>query len=83
MPYEMEKLSKKCYRVYNRVSNRTFSKCTSKKNAIKQLRLLRAMIYNKHFIFQQRPKKTNRHYGKNKTNKTRTRKNKYYNKIRF
>lgn len=76
----MRKLSKKCYRVYNRASNRTFSKCATKKNAIKQLRLLRALVYNKHFIFRQLPKKTQIRYGRNKANKTRTRKQNFYKK---
>lgn len=51
MPYTLRKVNKKpCYRVYNKKSRKTFSKCTSKKNATKQLRLLRAIIYNKDFV---------------------------------
>ena len=51
MPYTIRKVkNKSCYRVYNKKSHKTFSKCSSKKNATKQLRLLRAIIYNKNFV---------------------------------
>jgi len=51
MPYTLRKVNNKpCYHVYNKKSRKTFSKCASKKNAIKQLRLLRAITYNKNFI---------------------------------
>jgi len=51
MPYRTRKVpNKNCYRVYNRKSKKTFSKCTSKQNAIKQLRLLRAVEFNKNFV---------------------------------
>jgi hypothetical protein len=50
MPYSTRKVrGKNCYRVYNIKTKKTFSKCTSKKNAEKQLRLLRAIHYNKDF----------------------------------
>ena len=42
MPYTYRKVyRKKCYKVSNRLSKRIFSKCTTKKKALKQLRLLR------------------------------------------
>jgi hypothetical protein len=42
MPYTYRKVyRKKCYKVSNRLSKRVFSKCTTKKKALKQLRLLR------------------------------------------
>jgi hypothetical protein len=55
MPYVTRKVTKKsCYKVYNRKSKRIFSKCTTKENAKKQLKLLRAIQYNKNF----KPRKT-------------------------
>jgi len=51
MPYSMRKVHKKpCYSVKNRKTKRVFSKCATKENAKKQLRLLRAIKYNKNFI---------------------------------
>jgi hypothetical protein len=51
MPYTIRKVhGKKCYKVYNRVSKRVFSKCTDEKNAKSQLRLLRALEFNKSFV---------------------------------
>lgn len=55
MPYSIRKVrGKSCYRVSNisktRKNKRVFSKCSSKKNATLQLRLLRALQYNKSFI---------------------------------
>jgi hypothetical protein len=51
MPYKIRKIkNKSCYRVYNKNSKKIFSKCTSKQNATKQLRLLRAIEYNKKFV---------------------------------
>ena len=50
MPYQTRKVNKKdCYRVSNRNTKRVFAKCTTKENAKKQLRLLRALEYNKNF----------------------------------
>ena len=52
MPYGIRKLSKRnCYKVFNKKTKKIFSKCSSLKNANKQLRLLRAIQYNKDFIF--------------------------------
>ena len=54
-PYRMDYIrSQKCYTVKKTKSKknakpRVFSKCTTRKNAIKQIRLLRAILYNPHF----------------------------------
>ena len=51
MPYATRKVrNKTCYSVYNKRNKRIFAKCTSKKNAIKQMKLLRAIQYNKNFV---------------------------------
>jgi len=50
MPYQLRKVNKRrCYSVKNLKKKKTFSKCTSKKKAQKQIRLLRALQYNKDF----------------------------------
>jgi hypothetical protein len=50
MPYSIRKVSKKgCYSVKNKYTNRVFAKCATKENAKKQLRLLRAIEFNKSF----------------------------------
>ena len=50
MPYKIRKKRKKnCFSVKNLKKKKTFSKCTTKKNAQKQIRLLRALQYNKDF----------------------------------
>ena len=50
MPYSVRKVrGKPCFKVYNKKTKRVFSKCASKKNVEKQLRLLRAIEYNKNF----------------------------------
>ena len=57
MPYKSRKMrGKSCYRVYNKKSKKVFAKCTTPENAEKQLRLLRALQYNKNFIFRPRNK---------------------------
>lgn len=57
MPYATRKMpNKDCYKVYNRKSKKVFSKCSSKKNATKQLRLLRALQFNKNFVIKPRNK---------------------------
>lgn len=64
MPHIMRKVNKKnCYRVSNKKTKKVFAKCSSKKNATRQIRLLRAIENNKNFI----PNRRNR---KNKTLKT-------------
>jgi hypothetical protein len=51
----MRKTNKKdCYRVYNSKTKKTFSKCSTRDNAIKQLRLLRALQFNKNFVLRNR-----------------------------
>jgi len=51
MPYTYRKVrGKSCYRVYNKKTKKTFAKCSTKEKAIKQLRLLRAIQYNKKFV---------------------------------
>jgi len=51
MPYKTRKVrGKSCYTVKNYKKKKTFSKCTTKENAIKQMKLLRALQYNKDFI---------------------------------
>ncbi len=62
MPYTMRKVpGKKCYRVskkYTKKSKRgtrkVFSKCATRENAVKQMRLLRALEYNKNFTYKRR-----------------------------
>jgi len=55
MPYATRKVrGKNCYRVYNRKTRRVFAKCSSKEKAKQQMRLLRAIQYNKSF----RPRKS-------------------------
>jgi len=52
MPYRMRKVSRKnCYRVSKKTgSRRVFAKCATRKNAIRQMRLLRALEHNKDFV---------------------------------
>jgi hypothetical protein len=61
MPYKTRKVrGKNCYRVFNRNSKRVFAKCASKENAIKQMRLLRAVENNKSFKLRLRNTRKNR-----------------------
>ena len=55
MPYSLRKVpNKKCYMVFKKKTKnsgkRVFSKCTTLKNAKKQLKLLRAIQFNKDFV---------------------------------
>ena len=51
MPYVIRKVpNKACYRVTNKKTKKVFAKCSSKKNAEKQVRLLRAIENNKGFV---------------------------------
>lgn len=51
MPYTLRKVRQKsCYRIINPKTKRVFAKCSTKRNAVKQLRLLRAIQYNKKFV---------------------------------
>lgn len=63
MPYTMRKVpGKNCYRVTKTnktrksksASRRVFAKCSTKTNAVKQLRLLRAIQYNKNFVLRKK-----------------------------
>ncbi len=50
MPYATRKVrNKSCYRVYNRITKRVYSKCATKKRANRQIRLLRALENNPKF----------------------------------
>jgi len=50
MPYRTRKVrGKSCYRVTNTDKKKVFAKCTSKKNGMKQMKLLRALQFNKNF----------------------------------
>ena len=61
MPYVLRKVrGKNCYSVRNKRTKRAFSKCTTKEKAKKQLRLLRAIIYNKSFKLRKQSKKQTR-----------------------
>ena len=51
MPYTIRKLPRRnCYTVYNSKTKKVFSKCTSRIKGKRQLRLLRALQFNKNFI---------------------------------
>lgn len=51
MPYKIRKTkNKNCFTVYNAVTKRKFAKCTSRDNALSQIRLLRAIQFNKNFV---------------------------------
>ena len=50
MPYTVRKVrNQSCYKVYNKNTKKVHSKCTSKEKALKQIRLLNAIKYNKKF----------------------------------
>jgi hypothetical protein len=50
-PYKSRKVrGKSCYTVKNKKTKRVFSKCSTKENANKQMKLLRALLFNKKFI---------------------------------
>lgn len=69
MPYKSRKVANKnCYRVYNRKTKKTFAKCSTKENAAKQIRLLRAIQNNKNFVPNGRKNQPN---GRNQTRKVR------------
>jgi hypothetical protein len=58
MSYTVIKVKGKynCYRVINPGTNKIFSKCSTRKNAVKQSKLLRAILFNKTFIPNSRNK---------------------------
>lgn len=48
MPYKIrKKRNQNCFTVYNAKTKRIYSKCTTRKKAEKQIRLLRAIKYGK------------------------------------
>jgi hypothetical protein len=48
MPYKIrKKRNQNCFTVYNTKNKRIFAKCTTRKKAQKQIRLLRAIKYGK------------------------------------
>jgi hypothetical protein len=48
--YAMRKVrGKDCYKVYSKRTQRIFAKCTTKEKAERQLKLLRALVYNDKF----------------------------------
>lgn len=59
MPYTIRR-RKRCYQVVNKKSKRVFSKCSTKAKASRQLRLLRAIQYNKNFVPRSRSRKQRR-----------------------
>lgn len=70
MPYRSRKVrGKPCYRVTNKDNKKVFAKCASKENAKKQMKLLRAIHYNKNF------KPNGSRSGKRSGNRSGTRKN--------
>lgn len=61
MPYTLRKVpGKSCYRIKNKYTKRVFAKCSTMENAKKQLRLLRAIEFNKSFKLLPRGKRTTR-----------------------
>ena len=69
MPYSIRKVSKKdCYSIKNKYTKRVFAKCATKENAKKQLRLLRAIEFNKSFKLLPKGKRLNDKYISNKRN---------------
>jgi len=50
MPYILKKVrGKNCWQVRNKYTKKVFSKCSDKENAMSQIRLLRAIEFNKSF----------------------------------
>lgn len=59
MPYKIRySRKKKCYSVINKKTKRVFAKCTTKNKATKQSRLLRAIMFNKDFVPNNRTRST-------------------------
>ena len=55
MPYLLRKVrGKDCWTVRNKFTKKVFAKCSTQENAKKQLRLLRAIEYNKSFKLRPR-----------------------------
>jgi len=61
MPYSVRKVrNKPCYRVSNKKTKKIFAKCSTKRNARKQLNLLRAIENNPKFVQKLRNTRKNR-----------------------
>ena len=61
MPYQTRKVkNRNCYKVINTETRKVYSKCSSKKNVEKQLRLLRAIEYNPKFRYRNMKTRKNR-----------------------
>jgi len=55
MPYLLRKVrGENCWSVKNKYTKKVFAKCSNKENAKKQLRLLRAIEFNKSFKLRPR-----------------------------
>lgn len=55
MPHTIRKVNgKPCYRIQNKYTKKVFAKCSTLENAKKQLRLLRAIEFNKSFKLRPR-----------------------------
>lgn len=61
MPYMVRKVrNKPCYRVSNKKTKKVYAKCSTKENAKKQVKLLRAVENNPKFIEKLRNTRKNR-----------------------
>jgi hypothetical protein len=61
MPYTVRKVrNKPCYRVSNKKTKKIYSKCATKENAKKQVKLLRAVENNPKFVEKLRNTRKNR-----------------------
>ena len=61
MPYTVRKVrNKPCYRVSNKKTKKIYSKCATKENAKKQVKLLRAVEKNPKFVEKLRNTRKNR-----------------------
>lgn len=72
MPFVIRRTKKNnkwCYSVINRKSHRVHSKCATRKNAQRQLRLLRAIIYNKDFKIRPKSNRQTRRYAQMRATK--------------
>ena len=76
MPHSVRKSrGKNCYVVRNKQTRKVFAKCSTKENAIKQSKLLRAIMFNPDFV--PRTLKTTRvKPNKKRTSNTKKRMNK-------
>jgi len=69
MPYSIRKVSgKPCYSIKNKYTKRVFSKCATKENAKKQLRLLRAIEFNKSFKLLPKSQRKNKTQKRSSSN---------------